>query len=63
MDLATLISLATVAAKYGPEAVSLFQLGETYAPLAHELIAAVTPVIEKQMQSGALASLASDTVA
>jgi hypothetical protein len=63
MDLATLFSIATVAAKYGPEALSLFQLGEKYEPLAQEVIAAVTPVITHQMQSGALADLASDTVA
>jgi hypothetical protein len=63
MDLATLLSIATFAAKYGPEAVSLFQLGEKYAPLAEELVAAVTPVIEREMQSGALTTLATDTVA
>ena len=63
MDIATLFSIATIAAKYGPEAVSLFQLGEKYEPLVQDLIAAVTPVIQRQMQSGALSSLASDTVA
>jgi len=63
MDIATLFSIATMAAKYGPEAVSLFQLGAKFEPLAQELIAAVTPVIEKQMQSGALTTLANDTVA
>lgn len=63
MDLATLFSVATVAAKYGPEALSLFQLGEKYEPLAQDLIAAVTPVIAREMQSGALSSLANDTVA
>lgn len=63
MDLATLFSIATVAAKYGPEAASLFQLGEKFEPLAQQMITAVTPVIEREMQSGALKILANDTVA
>lgn len=58
-DFSTLMTIATLAAKYGP---TVFSLAEKFGPLATKLIHATVPVVKEELNTGRLQNLSNDTL-